>query len=205
MKFAMLCTALALPTVARAEVYPAMFDVSGVAANDVLNVRSAPDAASPIAGSLLPDQTGVEVVQVSEDGKWGLINSAEGAGWAAMKFLTPQDRPAWFALQSDLRCSGTEPFWALGIQPLESKASLSSPDARTQFMDIKTRWPGAVWHPVVGLEIEGMGVGGMAVVRSQSCSDGMSDHVYGLSLDLFLRESGGGAASTLHGCCTLVP
>lgn len=205
MKALLLCALLGLPFAAGAEVFPAFFDVTGVAANDVLNVRSAPDAASPIAGALQPSLTGVEVVAVSEDGKWGRLNIGEVSGWAAMAFLKPQTRPAWIALQGDLQCSGTEPFWALSVQPQEKKLSMSSPEARTHFMDITAQWPGAEWHQTVGMTVEGMGASGMAVLRGEGCSDGMSDMRFGISIDLFLQDSGGSSARALRGCCTLVP
>ena len=57
-----LLLALALPL--RAEEFPAAYAVTGVASNDVLNIRARPDAGSAIIGSLAPDATGVEVNQL---------------------------------------------------------------------------------------------------------------------------------------------
>ena len=39
-----------------------MFDVTGVAANDVLNIRAAPDASAEIIGTLSPNARDIEVV-----------------------------------------------------------------------------------------------------------------------------------------------
>ena len=57
-----LLLALALPSGAAAKGLPALHDVTGVAADDVLNVRARPDASAPVLGALTPDATGVEVV-----------------------------------------------------------------------------------------------------------------------------------------------
>ena len=66
------------PLAALAEVYPALHDVTGVASDDVLNIRESPDAGSAIVGSLAPDATGVEVVAVT--GGWAVVNTSEASG-----------------------------------------------------------------------------------------------------------------------------
>ena len=70
---------------------PARFSVTGVAADDVLNVRAAPDPAAPILAELPPDATGVEVIALSDDGAWALLPRPEGQGWASTRFLAPND------------------------------------------------------------------------------------------------------------------
>lgn len=206
MKHLIVCLALLLPGLAGAEgSLPAWHDVAGVAANDVLNVRQLPDAASPILGSLAPDLTGIEVVAQSEDGKWGRVNIGEVSGWASMAFLLRQEQPDWFALQSALQCSGTEPFWAFHLDPVAKRITMSSADARSLMMDISGLWPGESWRPSLGVSFAGMGQSGMAVARAETCSDGMSDMAFGLALDLFLRSEAGGEPLALRGCCTLAP
>ena len=79
-------------------------------------------------GSLPPDAKAVEVVALSPDGKWAQINTGEGAGWVALRFLHKQDRPDWFALQYSLECSGTEPFWTLYLDPAHKSVHLNTPD-----------------------------------------------------------------------------
>ena len=70
-----------------AQDYPLFHNVTGVAANDVLNVRASPSAGTPILHFLPPDAHWVEVVEVQ--GNWGRINFGEGSGWASLRFLTP--------------------------------------------------------------------------------------------------------------------
>lgn len=56
---------------------PDLFDVTGVNSNDVLNVRSAPDADAEVIGSLDHDARDIEIVAV-EDG-WGRVNQENAA------------------------------------------------------------------------------------------------------------------------------
>lgn len=207
MKHAALCVFLCTPgTVAAETALPALHDVTGVAANDVLNLRQGPDAGSAIVGSLAPDQQGIEVVGLSPDGAWGQISQGEGTGWASMKFLAPQDRPDWFEMQGALACSGTEPFWGATLDPMQTnQVVFTSPDAPEMRLDINALWPGDRWRPVVGMAFEGAAAAGMVVARAESCSDGMSDRAYGLSVDLFLNRTQGDDSSALRGCCTLAP
>lgn len=206
MRYLAVCLAPLLPGLACADgSLPAWHDVAGVAADDVLNVRQSPDAASPILGSLGPDQTAVEVVAQSDDGKWGRVNLGEVSGWASMAFLTRQAQPDWFAVQSALQCSGTEPFWSLHLDPVAKRITMSSAEARTLMMDISGQWPGESWRPSLGVSFAGMGQSGMAVARAEACSDGMSDMAFGIALDLFLRSEAGGEQLALRGCCTLAP
>ena len=78
---------LAGPAAATQDQWPALFDVSGVAPDDVLNIRAAPSASAEIIGTLAPDAAGVEVVRPDSRHGWGLVNTGEGSGWASLAFL----------------------------------------------------------------------------------------------------------------------
>lgn len=196
---AVLALALGLSAAAAgAEVLPALFGVTGVAADDVLNIRRNPDAASPVIGTLPPDATGIEVVGLSPDGAWGRVNAGEAAGYVALRFLHRIPAADWTALTTPLRCLGTEPFWGLGIDPAQGTASLSSPDQRTALMQVMQSWPGSAARPVAALVAEGMSVQAMIVIRQDACSDGMSDQSFGLRADLFLKEG-----QAYSGCCSI--
>ncbi|MCF8510187.1 MAG: hypothetical protein K9G43_01955 [Rhodobacteraceae bacterium] len=58
---------------------------------------------------------------------------------------------------------------------------------------------------MVGLDLVGQQGTGMAVLRAEACSDGMSDRVFGLSIDLFLGFENDGNRGGLLGCCTIAP
>lgn len=205
MKPLALClVALAAPAQAETA-FPSLHDVAGVAANDVLNLRASPDAGAAIVGSLPPGLTGVEVVGLSEDGKWGRVNQSETAGWASMRFLAPQDTPAWFTLQRGLRCVGTEPFWSLFVDSETGSARFLTPEEEGPEMNITATWPGEDWRPVAALQLSRAEGSGVAVIRTEACSDGMSEMAYGLATDIFLQGKTAAPASALRGCCSLAP
>ena len=207
MKFLALCLALLAAPAMADTAYPALHDVTGVAANDVLNLRAGPDAGAAIIGSLPPGLAGVEVVGLSDNGKWGRINQSEASGWAAMAYLTPQAGPAWFTLERGLRCFGTEPFWTLFIDsdPKTKTAHFLTPEGEGPKMTISAQWPGDDWRPVAGVQVTSNQGWSIATIRAEACSDGMSDAVYGLAADIFSKGTTAAPASSLRGCCTLAP
>lgn len=179
----------------QADVYPALHEVTGVAADDVLNIRVAPDAGSAIIGTLAPDATGVEVVGVQGD--WSVVNTDEGSGFAATRYLTRSDGPDWTALQSPLTCIGTEPFWSLQIDPDAGETRFQTPeDEAPHIAPVATVWPGQPWSATAAVALPD----GLAVLTPAECSDGMSDRSYGIAADLFLS---GPKTSRLSGCCRL--
>lgn len=188
---------LALAHPLRAEVFPAWYDVTGVAADDVLNIRAAPDAGSEVIGTLAPDANGVEVVAVQ--GGWAVVNTDEGAGFASMQFLRRASGLDWNLLKSPLACQGTEPFWSLQIDPANWAARFQAPEDQTaRALPITTTWPGLPWAEAAAVELSE----GVLVLTPAECSDGMSDRHFGIATDLFATETGKGGR--LSGCCRLV-
>lgn len=181
-----------------AQEYPAFHAVTGVAADDVLNLRAQPDATAPILGALPPDATGVEVVAV-QDG-WAAVTVGEVTGHASLRYLVREAGPDWNALETGLICLGTEPFWSLEIDPAKGVATYRSPeDAAPNPSPLTETWPGTPWAPTAAIAFSD----GFAVLRPAACSDGMSDRGYGISVDVFLQGSGSGARRA--GCCRLAP
>lgn len=205
MKWLWLCLCLIWPGLAVAQVLPALYDVTGVAGSDVLNIRANADVNSAIVATLRPDAKDVEVVALSPDGKWAQINDAEAVGWASLRFLRKQNRPDWLALQYSLECSGTEPFWTLFIDPPVKSAHINTPDEEGPEMDILGYWPGTAMQPTAVVQFASDDKNAIAVLRGQACLDGMSDQKFGISLDLFQQASPEKPGQTLHGCCRLAP
>lgn len=193
-----LTLALAGPALATQEyILPTLFDVSGVAANDVLNIRTEPNASAPIIGTLAADTEAVEIVE--ERRGWGRVNAAEQSGWVSMRYLSyrtdvwqPGELPAAF------RCLGTEPFW----------------DAKREGGDLVLRAPedqSGDRRPVQAVLDSGVFRDPTRVVVAQDmtlfaqpqiCSDGMSDRMFGLSAALVIH---GEQPRMLSGCCTIQP
>ncbi|MFD2813860.1 SH3 domain-containing protein [Paracoccus aerius] len=72
-----LTLALAGPALATQEyILPTLFDVTGVASDDVLNIRAEPNAKAAIIGTLAPDAFRIEVVEERQG--WARVNTGEG-------------------------------------------------------------------------------------------------------------------------------
>jgi uncharacterized membrane protein len=184
---------------AAAQPLPGLYDVTGVAADDVLNVRAAPEAGAPVVGSLAADARGVEVVGRDAGGGWGLVNVGEGSGWAAMRHLAP--RPGvWVegALPDALACFGTEPFWSFRVDA--GRAVLSGPDEERAAAPVAVLSTSIPDDPRRVVQAGAGEAAITAVIVPMACSDGMSDRSFGLDVTLI---PGGTAPRMLTGCCSI--
>lgn len=199
-----LLLATAWPAAATQEyVLPTLFDVTGVAANDVLNIRSAPGTSSAVIGTLSADARDIEVVGYDATGRWARVNTGALSGWTALRHLAYQV-DVWNpgTLPPTLHCLGTEPFWS--FSPRGDDILFAVPDAPEAVMRIKAvLTTGLFRDPRRSLTAEGGSQRMTAVIVPLSCSDGMSDRVYGLDVTVILQ--GGGAPEMLTGCCSIAP
>jgi uncharacterized membrane protein len=166
-------------------------EVTGVAFDDVLNLRTEPTASAPLAGALPPAAFGIEAVKRADG--WVYVRSGQMEGWAAARFLRPQlvpgERPP-----SPLQCLGTEPFWSFALEG--NALTYSTPDLKPVAAQVgsvqRSRNSTIVWRvapkegPVASATIE----------AHQACSDGMSDRVYSFSARVETRDG-----LFLSGCC----
>jgi len=180
---------------------PALYDVSGVAADDTLNVRALPDASSDIVGELASDATAVEVVAYSRSSEWGLVNAGEGSGWVSMQFLQDSSVMAGaYGLPAFLHCSGTEPFF--GVMVTQDGLMVTTPDT----IDDPKVYPIEAVYPsgpeVIDLSNDVLiswlkdGQSNQARILPGKCSDGMSDRQYGLHYSDPVLGTG---------CCSIAP
>lgn len=193
-RVALLCLFLC-PQVLVAETFPEFYSVTGVAADDVLNVRAEPDAQAQIVGEFAPDRRMIEVVAL--EGDWAVVNTAETTGYVAARFLSREAGPDWAALGRPLTCMGTEPFWNLAILPETRTALMAEPDSPgPQSMAMGQLWPAVPGSRVAAFSV----ADGFVTLAPADCSDGMSDRRYGIAVDLFLTQP---SRPRLSGCCTL--
>lgn len=178
-----------------------MFRVTGVAAGDMLNMRAAPDAGAEKVGALPPGAAGIEVVELGSGGRWGRINMAEGSGWVAMRYMAHAGGPDWHRLEAPLSCYGTEPFWRLTIAPGAGGMLLERMGAAALGLGRRVTSPAFDRPRTVGFSAAGAEREGFGVIRAETCSDGMSDRVMGLSFRMFLVGPDG--MESYLGCCTL--
>jgi uncharacterized membrane protein len=193
LRLALALLALVLPAGgAMAQDLPARFTVTGVAAGDVLNVRAAPGASAPVLATLPPGSTGVEVLSLSPDGRWGLVPFREGSGWASMRYLSPE-APSPTPLPRPLLCRGTEPFWALSVTA--EGAVFETPEGGR--VELRQHGEVAGFRGGVATFDAGGETLDLTVIRA-ACSDGMSDRPYGLTALVWNRGE-----VFLEGCCAL--
>ena len=198
----LLCLCLWLvPVPASAQTLPAIYDVSGVAANDTLNVRSGPSTDHAVIAKLPPDAAGLEVVDSDKTGEWGLINTGEASGWVALRYMARQPGQPATGLARNLACSGTEPFWSFSLTP-DRKAEMTRLDTTVPFADVLVV-PSANRPDRHALFADGGDTVVTAMVGRNQCSDGMSDRAYGLGIDLLVTDKT--EVKVYSGCCSVAP
>lgn len=180
--------------------FPAFYQVTNVASNDVLNVRAGTGASHPIIEHLAHNDRHIEIVQLSDDGKWGQIGYPNGSGWASMRYLKRQGGQTGSDLPRPLSCGGNEPFWGLKFD--QNNNEFTEPGQMPH--SLATIWQGIPdgMVPVsYGVKMAG-GIDEISVVITRNqCSDGMSDKTYGFTINALL--SGGVGNRMLVGCCSL--
>ena len=183
-------------------VLPTLFDVSGVAADDVLNVRAAPSADAEIIGTLAPDAERVEVVAHDASGRWGQVNINGRSGWASLRYLAYRT-DVWQTgeLPRHFSCTGTEPFWSLSTDG--GTLSWSTPEGETTYAIQAIEVSGVFRDPRRALSARSDGERLTAVAVPAWCSDGMSDRAYGLDATIALEHEDG--LRLLRGCCSIAP
>lgn len=203
---------LASPALATTDAYPALYDVVGVASDDMLNIRSGPGTQHPVIGTLAPDAEGLEVIEPSEDLGWVKINVGEGTGWVSLAFVVPQPGQWDGNFPEIRRCFGTEPFWSLNYTP--PAISLSSIDAPSMDGLISSTYAssghrGRFAYTGSFFPTEDGDRDIHLSVRREICNDGMSDREYGIAVDMLItRPTAGGnndGIGLYSGCCSLIP
>lgn len=181
--------------------FPALYDVAGIAGDDVLNIRGGPDGAADIIASFGPDQSGIEVIRLDPTGRWGLVNTGETSGWTSMRYLALQPGQGGYDLPRPLICSGTEPFWNAVIDDRQGirfdimgEPSLTIAKGQIARANGPPDKSGVVWN-APQTSIAGL-------MTRANCNDGMSDRSFGIAVD-FLLSGPVGSGTIYSGCCSL--
>lgn len=187
------------PIVALADPLPALFDVTGVAADDMLNVRAQPSGSADKRGALAHNAQNIEVTVLNDAGTWGRINLDESHGWVSMRYLTPHPPNEDYTLPQRLSCFGTEPFWSADFVQGQ-RVTFSTPEKT-----FETPGAGLVQTSRSRPDRYVLGFGNnVAMLRQDAtCSDGMSDRLFGLAIDVQVVH--GGDTALYSGCCSVLP
>lgn len=164
------------------------YEVTGVGADDVLNIRKAPNASAPKVGEYRNSESGIRIYR--RKGNWALtgrVDPQNTDGWVHTRYLKLTAAAA--SLQLPISCSGTEPFWAIVISSTDS-ATYSAPDRTPQ------DFPVSEFSRSKQIASMLLGVGGNVAIKAGSCSDGMSDNIYPYTVQVRLPDS-----RQVNGCC----
>ncbi len=199
MRHLIIAAALLAATGVSAQDLPGFYDVSGVAADDLLNVRAAPAADAEILDTLAPTATDVQVSALNDAGTWGRVVTGEGVGWVSMSFLAAAAEGT-LPQVAGLRCFGTEPFWSYEARQ-EDSATWQTPDSSATLLAGPIETASGMTRPfsVVAGADDLQAV--LVASPEAECSDGMSDRLYGLSAVLVMT---GRITGTYGGCCELL-
>lgn len=190
-------------TAAAADDFPAHFNVTGVATDDTLNVRQAPNARAAIVMEYHPYQLNIEVTRVSPDGKWGYVSTGEGNGWTSMRYLERQNHLALGEFPRPFHCSGAEPFWNLDFNIRgTSYSSLALNETYTlETLSEDVVHSGTAIRSGETALRQSPSVTKILTFELASCGDGMSDREFPYSA--VLRTQGPDGQSVETGCCSL--
>lgn len=190
-----LIVGLSVPVAAEVAL-PALYRVVGVAADDVLNIRIEPRAGATKIGELPPDAVGVEVIALSESGRWGMIATLEGNGWVSMGYLA-LDNSAGAGFPRPMVCRGTEPFWSLRLAEDEDRFLWVGEEPANLTTQDEQEVAGGY---LLSMTDETGVLHDLTITRAE-CSDGMSDRRFGWSAAM--RVNGPTGPEALQGCCSL--
>lgn len=193
--------ALAAPAMAQ-ESFPALYDVTGVAVDDTLNVRAEASANSDIVATLSPDAAGIEVLRLDPSGNWGnVVADAETSGWVAIRFLARQPDQVDGRVPAKLACSGTEPFWSMTLS--EDGGAYRSPEtAFALYRHVGTRNSMNRTDRFTQLYSGASGIA-VATLTKGACFNMMSGMESGWAVDILRSETTIDKATMLSGCCSL--
>lgn len=176
------------------------YEVTGVDAGDVLNVREQPFADAPVVATLAPDAREIVVtgMYADENGTaWWRIVADGKLGWSNARYLAEAAGDGPGEGSYPLTCVGTEPFWSIDAVP-DGVAALSSPEGKGPEWSVGPMVPAVPTRGMYSLRLAaGDDVGHIAVMQvGEACSDGMSDFAFPFH-GLVSAPDG----TVLAGCC----
>lgn len=178
------CSFFASIAQAKAIIPPLLMEITNVPVNDTLNLRAGPSGSSADIGDL---NNGDRVEILDIQGNWGMIGRGEGNAWISLRYARQVARPVLGSgLPVGLVCTGTEPFWSLGLMQL---GTLQFNGASQPILQSGVSRNSTVTYFFSTPEVVG-------ILRGQQCSDGMSDRTYGWQVDIVTGQG------LYSGCCS---
>ncbi|SMX41375.1 COG3650 family protein [Octadecabacter ascidiaceicola] len=174
-----------------AQTLPSLYEVEGVPSGEHLNVREGPSVSTDIVEVI--SNTNVVEVLWTKDG-WGQIGAGEISGWVSMNYLTAVPHLESLPILP-VSCYGTEPFWSVTVE--QGIALYSTPETPAQPMTVETSAPATNGFSFLLSDADNTHT---LVARANTCSDGMSERLFGISALMHIQTDEGNYV--YQGCCT---
>jgi uncharacterized membrane protein len=188
-----------------------LYDVAGVARDDVLNLRRNVAGAADLRETEIVGRIPWDARDVVSSGRivrfggdlWREVGYGGAVGWVNGRYLAPAAGFDADARPDALSCGGTEPFWSLRLGSDEAVFETPGVEApeREEYRVLATaagRNRARQWAYYLGPGSPATRIA--LVTRTEACSDGMSDFTYPYELVLVDVDPGDGP---LQGCCSL--
>lgn len=176
---------------------PAVFHVSGVAADDVFNIRSAPSANADII-HMVANGIPISVLGMAS-GAWAKVQLHNTVGFAHTGYLERGGGTTTMTgFQLGLECIGTEPFWNMtfGVDNMVRMNLMGNSAAAVPLTST------SVSPTSTGYSSHFAAAPYSGQINHEICSDGMSDNTYPMSI-LLNGPNAVGDPMVAHGCCQL--
>ncbi|MGE8942734.1 hypothetical protein ACO2I3_12540 [Leptospira interrogans] len=185
------------------------FRVVSVAAGDHLNVRERVESQSSISSSKILGQIPANATGVLGSGaslrvgrvRWFEVSYGKSRGWVNGRYLAPLSSQLGSALESNLFCSGTEPFWSLKIE--DGKAEMQHAGQDGEQLTVAVREPFQGRGDTLAFRFvneDGPDLSAL-VQHKEWCNDGMSDLEYAFEVRIVGARDDD---RPLRGCCSLL-
>jgi len=171
-----------------------VYSVFGVRQGDMLNMRAQPSAYAPIVQAIPFNGEGIVLSGRTAPNGWVEAIYQRRRGWVNGRFLG-FGGAGRYQLPAFLDCSGTEPFWSIGLAPGTARAEMMFAERRYFFRLIRAQQ--AMNRTDIWL-IRGAARPGdlRLIVRHEACNDGMSDNRYPFSTVAMIS-----GLNMVAGCC----
>lgn len=185
------------------------FRVVGVASSDQLNVRERVESQANIGATKVLGQIPANATDVRGSGaslrigriRWYEVSYGQTRGWVNGRFLAPLSARLGRELESNLFCSGTEPFWSLRIE--DGQAQMQQAGEEPEKLTVAIREPFQGRDDTLAFRFvneDGPDLSAL-VQHKEWCNDGMSDLEYAFEVRLVGVSD---SDRPLRGCCSLL-
>lgn len=174
--------------------------VVNVTDNDTLNLRAYTQSQSEIIYKIPHDAA--NLLKIGEEDNWIKVSYRGFKGWVYSKYVTDAKHLSIAAaFGGELFCIGTEPHWNIETKGYSATFSKYSDKKNLVINDIvrKSANEDNTWMSALANADNSPGNYTAVLEKTNSCSDGMSDETYPLSIKMIDDKT-----QLISGCCKIL-